>query len=231
MSPKKNTEPMIACPSCGVLNRIASPFCKDCGDRIYKGGAAPSPENTGREISPGKKAFRSAVNSLLFVVIVAAVGLAFWPYASVSVPVARDPGKQVTHYLALVNQAVENKQELPVGRFSQNNLNAFIGQNNRPDDSFLLGVVLSSPNLELIANEPIGPFNLSTRLAMKPGESAGHLEVSDFWLGHLPLPGFWAKPWTRSLSKRFELELDPALWDHLEIQKVESASVFVKFKP
>lgn len=231
MSPKKQKEPMIPCPSCGVLNRIASPFCKDCGDRIYKNGAAPTPEITGREISPGKKAIRSAINSLLFVVIVAAFGLAFWPYARLSVPSARDPGQQVERYLALLTEAVGNDQKLPVARFSQNNLNAFLGKNNRPDDSKLLGVVLSSPQLELIANEPLGPFNLSTRLVLKPGSRPERMVVSDLWVGHLPLPGFWAKPWTRSLAKRFDLGVDASVWDALISAKVEADSLYVVPQP
>src|SRR5690606_8818542 len=102
MSRKKSNEPMIACPSCGAENRIASPFCKDCGDRIYKHGASPSPDNTHKEPGRGAKAFRSAVNSLLFLAVVAVIGLAFWPYASLSVPQSEDPGNLVKNYLKIV---------------------------------------------------------------------------------------------------------------------------------
>lgn len=232
MSPKAPKEPMIACPSCGVLNRIASPFCKDCGDRIYKGGAAPTPENTGRELSPAKRAFRSALNSLLFVLVVAAFGLAFWPYAAVKVPTGRDPGQQVARYVEGVNRALENHQEnLPPARFSQNNTNAFIGRNNRPDDRLLAGVIFSGSDLELIVNEPLGPLNLSTRLLMKPAAGGGAPVVTDFWIGHLPLPAFWAKPWTRSLARRLDLGLDPVLWDHLQIQRVAGNMVHLQYLP
>lgn len=233
MSPKKikNKEPMIACPSCGEQNRIASPFCKSCGDRIYKHGASPTPESTHKEPSSAKKALRSAVNSLLFVACMAVIGLAFWPYNSQRVPTGVDPVQQVKRYLAEVDSALEKGSMLPVASISERNLNAFLGQKNVESESKLLGVILSAPGLELIANEPVGPFHLSTRIVMKPREGSRKPVVTDFWVGHLPLPAFWAKPWTRSMSDRLKLGLDAALWDHLSIEGVQSKSVAVSFQP
>ncbi len=231
MSRKKNTEPMIPCPSCGVLNRIASPFCKDCGDRIYKNGASPTPENSAKEPAKGAKAFRNSINSLLFLAIVSVVGLAFWPYASLTVPIASDPGKQVERYLQIVENTIGSETELPVSKISQRNLNAFIGQNNEPDNNKLLGVVISGSEMELIANEPIGPFNLSTRVVVDPQAGDAENMVSIFWVGHLPLPGFWATPWTRSLADRFDLDLEPELWNHLKISGVSGGIVSVTYTP
>lgn len=220
---------MIACPSCGTPNRIASPFCQSCGDRIYKNGASPSPENTKQEPSSGSRAFRSALNSLLFVAVVAVVGLAFWPYAAVKVPVSSDPGNQVEKYLVVVTDALDTQKTLPQARISERNLNAYLGMNNSPEERKLLGVVLSSSTLQLLANEPLGPFNVSTRLVMKPQEGHNQPVVTDFWVGHLPLPAFWAKPWTRSLSNRFDLDVEPELWDHIEIDKIQNNAVYLDF--
>ncbi|MDF3130351.1 hypothetical protein P0Y35_14180 [Kiritimatiellaeota bacterium B1221] len=231
MSRKKNTEPMIPCPSCGVLNRIASPFCKDCGDRIYKNGAAPTPEYSADEPAKGAKAFRNAINSLLFLAIVSVIGLAFWPYASLTVPVASDPGRQVERYLKIVENTLGSETELPVSKISQRNLNAFLGQNNDPDTHKLLGAVVSGSEIELIANEPMGPFNLSTRVVIDPQPAEGANPVSIFWIGHLPLPGFWAVPWTRSMADRFDLDLEPEFWNHLEITEVNSGIVSVTYTP
>ncbi|MGA0333491.1 MAG: hypothetical protein ACO3N7_08000 [Kiritimatiellia bacterium] len=227
----KNKEPMIACPSCGAQNRIASPFCKDCGDRIYKHGAYPTLDNTSKEPSSAAKAFRSAVNSLLFLALVAVLALAFWPYAATTIPAGQDPNKQVERYLAVVEEAIDQGKELPVTRISEPNVNAFVGQNNEEQKRKLLGIRLNTPRLELIANEPLGPFNLSTRLLMEPPEGGGAPVPVNFWVGHLPLPPFWAKPWTRSLAARFDLELAPELWEHLRIEKVDYDSVFLKVHP
>lgn len=232
MSPKRSKEPMIACPSCGVANRIASPFCKDCGTRIYQGGAAPTPETTSskRQNSAGG-AFKSGVNALLFLAIVAIFGLAFWPYATLSVPVSEDTSNMFGRYLGLVEAAIESEESLPLARIPRRNLNAYLGKNNQPDQNKLVGAVYSSPDLELIANEPMGPFNLSTRIVMKPSEEASELIVSDFWLGHLPLPAFWAKPWSQSLAGRFDLDVNERVWDHLTLMKLEGAQLYIEFQP
>ncbi|WFB37115.1 hypothetical protein P3T73_04995 [Kiritimatiellota bacterium B12222] len=229
MSKKKPTEPMIACPSCGVPNRIALPFCKECGSRIYQGGKSPNQENTGKEVTPGGRAFRSAINSLLFVVVIAAVALAFWPYAKKSVPVGRDPGRQMEQYLLLADKAFSDGTTLPEARFSERNINAYIGQNNDENAGKLMGVILSAPNAQFIANEPVGPFNLSTRVMLKPKGEEGSLEVTDFWIGHLPLPTMLVKAWTYSLSERFDLNLDQELWNQLTLEQVKDSQLYVQF--
>jgi hypothetical protein len=232
MSRKKTKEPMIACPSCGLQNRIASPFCKECGGRIYQGGAAPSPETTtSKKKNSVGGAFKSGINALLFLAVVSVFGLALWPYASLSVPVSEDSSKSFERYLGLVEDAIENEQSLAVARIPQRNLNAYLGMNNQQDENKILGVVYGSTDLELIANEPLGPFNLSTRMVLKPSDDASFLRVSDFWVGHLPLPAFWVKPWSQSLADRFDLELRKTLWDHLTLLKLERSQLFIEFQP
>jgi len=231
MSPKRTKEPMIACPSCGVANRIASPFCKDCGERIYRGGAAPTPETTSsKRQSRMVGALKSCVNALLFLSVVAILGLAFWPYASLSVPMSEDTSNMFGRYLGFVEAAIESEETLPLARIPQRNLNAYLGKNNQPSRNRLLGAVYSSTNLELIANEPTGPFNLSTRIVMKPSGVDSELLVSDFRVGHLPLPAFWARPWSQSLARRFDLDVSERLWDHLTLIKVEGAQLYIEFQ-
>ena len=198
---------------------------------MYMNGAAPTPESRGKEPGKGAKAFRNALNSLIFLAIVAVIGLAFWPYASLSVPVAKDPGQQVKRYLKIVEETIGTDTQLPIYKISQANLNAFLGQNNQEDINKLLGAVVSAPEIELIANEPLGPFNLSTRVVLAPQSGNAENIVSTFWVGHLPLPGFWAAPWTRSMSNRFDLDLKPEFWDHLKISRVEGMSVVVTYAP
>lgn len=231
MSKKKYTEPMIACPSCGVDNRISSPFCKHCGSRIYVDGKAPNAKTTStQERSSASRALRSSVNALLFIVLVAIFGLALWPYSSLRVPLASDPGNMVERYLMAAENALENENPLPLARFPESNINAYLGKNNLPDENKLLGTLFSGRELDLIANEPLGPFNVSTRIVLSPSEKTNQLEVSDFWIGHLPLPAFWAKPWSQSVSRRFKLNTDYELWDHLDVMGIEEENLYIKLQ-
>lgn len=227
MSPRSKKEVMVTCPSCGAENRIASAFCKACGGRIYQGGAVPPPA-TSRKKSGAGLAIRNAFKSLLFICIVAVIGLAFWPYSALSVPQGTDDSKQMERYLAIAEKALDDGTPIQEARFTERNLNAYLGQNSDPDASLLLGAILNSPRLLVIANEPLGPFHLSTRVVLDPVEGGSGYEVTDLWVGHLPLPTIWAKPWTISLAKRFELKADQRLWDHLRIQRVESPYVYLE---
>ncbi|MEX2608146.1 MAG: zinc ribbon domain-containing protein [Kiritimatiellia bacterium] len=227
MSPRSKKEVMVSCPGCGAENRIASAFCKACGGRIYKDGAVPPPATSKKNTGAGL-AIRNAFKSLLFICIVAAVGLAFWPYSALSVPQGTDDSKQVERYLAIAEDALDKETPIAEARFSERNLNAYLGRNSDPDASLLLGAILNSPRVLVIANEPVGPFHLSTRVVLDPAEDGAGYEVTDLWVGHLPLPTLWAKPWTISLAKRFELKVDPRMWDHLRILRVESSHVTVE---
>lgn len=230
MSPRSKKEAMVTCPKCGAENRIASAFCKACGGRLYEGGMAPPPASARKNTGAGG-ALRNAFKSLLFICIVAAVGLAFWPYSALTVPVATDDSNQVERYLAIAEEALDKETAISEARISERNLNAYLGQNADPDSNRLLGAVINAPRIIVIANEPLGPFNLSTRVMLEPaGEGAGY-EVRDLWVGHLPLPTWWAKPWTISLAKRFELEADKRLWDHLRVRRAESSHVYVELEP
>lgn len=229
MSPRSKKEVMISCPSCGAENRIASAFCKTCGGRIYIDGAVPPPA-TSRKKSGAGLAIRNAFKSLIFICIVAAVGLAFWPYSALSVPQGTDDSKQMERYLEIAEKALDDGTPIQEARFTERNLNAYLGQNSDPDSSRLLGAILNSPRVLVVANEPVGPFHLSTRVVLDPAADGSGYEVTDLWVGHLPLPTFWAKPWTISLAKRFDLEVDRRMWDHLRIRRVESSHVYVEME-
>lgn len=228
---KKYQEPTIACPSCGVANRISSPFCKECGDRIYKDGAAPIvPENPRRVAK--RHAFRSFVNSVIFLALVAVLGLVFWPYSAMDVPRASDSTQQVARYLEEVDRRRDAGLPVPRALISQRNLNAFLGQNSDPDAHKLLGVLLSEDRILLVANEPVGPFHLSTRLVLRPAEgTGGPFLPADLWVGHLPLPTSLVTPWTQQLADRFGLELDPELWEMFRISGVGRNGVVVDVLP
>lgn len=229
MSPRSKKEVMITCPNCGAENRIASPFCKTCGGRIYKDGAVPPPATSKKNTGAGL-AIRNAFKSLLFICIVAVFGLAFWPYSALSVPQGSDESKQVERYLEIAEKALDDGTPIQEARISERNLNAYLGQNSDPDSSLLLGGILNSPRVLVIANEPVGPFHLSTRVVLDPAEDGSGYDVTDLWVGHLPLPALWAKPWTISLAKRFGLGADKRLWDHLRIRRVESSHVYVELE-
>lgn len=227
MSKSKN-QLNIACPSCGVENSIASPFCKECGDRMYKEGASPGQLENPRKVAK-RHAFRSFVNAIVFLTLVAVIGLALWPYPAVDVPVANDRSRQVERFLEEVRKRRASGTEVPTAVISQRNLNAFLGQNSDSDARKLLGTLLSESRILLIANEPVGPFNISTRLVLAPvEEEQGPFVPENFLVGHLPLPVAVVPEWTKQLADRFDLNLDPEVWEEMRIEQVTQNGVVLE---
>jgi hypothetical protein len=229
VSARNKKEMMVTCPSCGADNRIASAFCKACGGRIYQDGRVPPPASSKKNTGAGL-AIRNALKSLVFICIVAVVGLAFWPYSAQNIPAVTDNSNQVERYLAIAVDALEKGTSIQVARISQRNLNAFLGRNGDPENNKLLRAIINTPRILVIANEPVGPIHLSTRIVLDEVEDGTGYEVADLWVGHMPMPSFWAKPWTISLARRFELDLDNRLWDHLRVSRTDSSNVYVKLE-
>jgi hypothetical protein len=194
---------------------------------MYKDGAAPVQIENPRKVAK-RHAFRSFLSSLVFLALVAVIGLSLWPYSTVDIPGGEDPSRQVERYLEEVRRRMEAGADVPTALISQRNLNAFLGQNADPENSKLIGALLSESRILFLANEPLGPFQLSTRLVLKPVEGTTTPFVPEnLWVGHLPLPTAWATPWTQQLADRFDLDLENALWDRLRIDGVQRNGVVV----
>jgi len=225
---KKGTNlPNISCANCGAVNPISTPFCKECGDRLFKDGAAPTAQEHPKKVAK-RHAFRSFLSSLLFLILVSIFGLVLWPYAAVDVPVSSDQSRLVQRYVDEVERQRDSGGRMASILIPQRSLNAFLGQHGDSEAGKLLGTLVSESRILLIANEPLGPFNLSTRLVLKPEEGTTTPFVpTKFWVGHLPLPTAISKPWTQQLADRFELELDSELWDEVKVKTVSRDGIVV----
>lgn len=229
MSPPRK-DAVILCPECGTENKVSSPFCTACKARLYKNGAPIVKENPKK--AAARKAIRSFILTWIFLTIAVIVGLVIWPHAAIDIPAQADPSNQVERYLTEVRRRREAKIPMPRTAFSQKNLNAYFGKNNNPDINIYSGILLSESRVLLITNEPLGPFELSTRLILEPTEEEERtpFTVSKLWVGHLPLPIRYTKSWTIPLAKRFGLNLDEELWEEMTVLGVGSAGLVVDVK-
>jgi hypothetical protein len=221
MSPHLKKEPMHACPSCGTLNRLASPFCKQCGDRMYKGGGEPPRLADEKKVGAGA-ALRNALRALLLVSVLAAVGLVFWPAEPSRIPKGRDPSRQLARFAEAATQAVEKGYAIPSAVFLESQVNAFLTAGLPADSSREIGVAFSGSGILLVSREPLGPLALQSRLLLEPDADSGYFLPAHFWLGHLPLPPRWSGWWLQGLQQRFAIPLDPAIFRALRVDRVDN---------
>jgi hypothetical protein len=225
MSPDVKSRPVVSCPSCGADNRLGTPFCTKCGDRIYRGRSAPP--KVKKEVRGGvKKAVRNAVVALAAVFVFATLSLMFWPFPSLVQARVDASGSTVPAYLDQVGRALEEGIPPPAITIREGQWNAF-ARDAHPGEDRKMNVYMTSRKLVLVADEKTGPFQISTRLVMEEDGKSGEVDVRSLWVGHLPLPRFLATPWTRALARRFRLNLDSRLWDALVILHIESNAVEV----
>ena len=217
MSPRKAL--IVECPNCGAENKISSPFCTECKARLFEDGNAPITKE-----NPKKKAFRRALRTFIitwvFLSLAVPGGLIIWPHAAIDVPIQQDPSLQVERYLEEVTKRRRERVPIPRTVFFERNLNFFLGQNNDPEVNRYSGIVLSETAILLVTNEPMGPFEISTRLILEPEdveEGTGPFVPTKLWVEHFPVSTRYAKTWTQWLAVRFGLNLDKRLWDEIRI--------------
>lgn len=212
---KARSTPTVTCPSCGAENLISTAFCKECSGRIYKDGFASTSQTKTK-----RRTIRSFFNALIFLALAAGIGLALWSHPASDIPDAFGSGQGVERILEAVKSNLDGAQALPEITFSQQNLNAFLGQNANSGERKVLGAQLVDNRILVMANEPLGPLNLSSRLELLPqGGSGSPLRPTKLYIGRLPLPLVLVPFWSERVSAVFGLPWDQELYDTLEIKR------------
>jgi hypothetical protein len=165
-------------------------------------------------------------------VLATALGLALWPLSTADIPVNSSGSLQVETYLDQVERLKASGRELPELHLSQMHLNAFLGQNADVDQLKLLGAVVTQDQILVMANEPLGPLKLSSRLILKPADGSNQEMVpSQLFVGQLPLPLALVRPWTERIISVFGLGVDPVLLDDLRIRSAHPGKLTVGGTP
>jgi hypothetical protein len=225
---KRKEEPTVSCPSCGEENKIFVAFCKQCGARLYKDGAGPNvAENEAH--AARRKAVRSFISTVEFLVLAGLCVLIFWPLPSEDIPVTGIHSTQVEQYLSQIRSLRGTGQEIPEISLPQRYLNAFLGQNAEPDQGKLLGAELSEDRILVMSREPLlGPLSLSSRLELSSGgDASSPVMPVNFYVGQLPLPLALVPLWTQRISGAFDLQVEPELLEELRIRSVSDSRLVV----
>lgn len=226
MTPHPRSEPKVACPSCGADNRLGTPFCSSCGERMYKNNGE-LPKVKIRTTGGAKRAVRNAGFALLIILGFGAVALLLWPYPLPRPYGSASGGARVASYAKTAARALKGNETVPEGLFHERELNAFLAGTSEEGEGPVLRVWVGRDQVILYASEPTGPLRISTRLVMEADKKNGPLRPESLWVGHLPLPSSWAEMWSVSLARRFSLGLDRELWRKLELLRAGGARVLI----
>jgi len=173
-----------------------------------------------------RQALRNGSIALLLIVVLSGISLVFWPFPQARSPQVSRSGDSVATYLSSVNRALEQGHTLPSATIREGDWNRFV-RDAHPDDTRRLSVFMMQDKLVLVADEQTGPFRIGTRMVLVKPELQDGLEVEQLWVGHLPLPRFLAGAWSKSLARRYQLDLNPRLWEVLAFQATESGRVMI----
>lgn len=195
----------------------------------------PPPKVKKKTVGGPKRALINAGIALAVLCVAGTVALALWPFAAPG-GVVYGNAAPVEAYVARVDAALAAKRPVPSVVLTESDLNAFLMRNRLKDESEdgggdVLRTRISAGRVLLIANEKAGPLHISTRLVLLAEDQAEPPAVDSFWLGHLPLPAFMAKPWTVSLARRFSLGLDRRMWNDVRIQRADRYRVVLGEAP
>lgn len=225
MKARTDSSPTISCPTCGADNRLGVPFCTVCGNRIYQGSEAP-PKVKRKTRGGLRRAVRNGAIALLILWILGSISLLFWPFPPLTRARVDQTASTARQLVDQSHRALETGEPVPSTKLREGQWNAYIRE-AYPGDDRQLSVYMTRGKLVMVADEKTGPFQIGTRLVLTENEDEDGVRVESLWIGHLPLPRFLAAPWTRALSRRFDLGLDNRLWGKMAIHRIETNAVIL----
>jgi hypothetical protein len=171
-------------------------------------------------------ACRNAGIALVLVILVFGFSLLFWPFPPLVRAQIGADASGVQRYLEQVDRALQAGEPIPNAMLREGQLNAFVRQASPLKDRSM-SVYMTAGKLVLVADEQTGSFQISTRLVLETDPDSGRVMPRSLWVGHLPLPRFMAAGWSRSLARRFKIEVNPQLWDAMGILRIDANAVAV----
>ncbi len=82
----------------------------------------------------------------------------------------------------------------------------------------------------LVAVEQIGVIKFSTRIVFYSDDAGREPRVESLWRGHFPLPTRMVEGELQRIQEDFLSELDPRLWQELELVRMERGLMYLKQK-
>jgi hypothetical protein len=210
------------CPACGADNRLGAVICGQCGRRILLGVTEP-PRILVRAIGGPRAAIRNLLISMLVVGVVCSLLLIFWPCAPVGSDGLKGRDAELVTLLEHYQREIDANAPLTPIIVNERVFNRYVGE--RLDPNRRLSVDIDAGRMVMIANEPIGPLTLSTRVVLGWDEKTREVAVTGAWIGHFPVPPSRGPGMIRRLSRRFGLDFPESLWDQMRVRRLDSERI------
>ncbi|MEI6515650.1 MAG: zinc ribbon domain-containing protein [bacterium] len=186
----------IECSQCGYQNELGRMFCGGCGQKIDMNATSMQDLGDRVEFDYGKFV-RRLVTTLVLLLVIVPVGLAFW---TVKTPVVFSDAAgavQVPIKARAIRQALSYNRAI-VSDLSEGELNGFLSERARSRKLGTLAIDLKTGTFELYSSTVWCPltnvsFLASVKLPVSLGLCGsfknGVMTVEQARVGHLPIPG------------------------------------------
>lgn len=215
--------PGVHCPVCGTANDLGRPFCKNCGGRMYAGGAVlPSIE---KKRNSRIAAVRAGVISFVCVVLAVVAGLVGWPFEMQGEVGSVPEAKQTQRTLVQMERDFSAKSPWRGYAVSEAGWNAYAEMNIPEPRGMRISV--EAEEVVAVAHTRVLGIPVSTRVVMVASEEQGHFVPYSVWVGHFPLPRGMALGVARRKAAELGLEVEAVFWERVRIERVERGNLIL----
>ena len=226
----------IPCTQCGHENELGRIFCGRCGERIDT--SQLSPESIARRQRPAQiKAFIKTLAGLIFLAVLGAAAIVFWP-VSVGAPEGKKrPGKHEQTKLEGLHASLQSGTP-QIRKYTEKQINHYLAFVNEEEPGRTL-VDLTEEGFAFQVRRGIGVIkigdfstpNLQYSYTLMGTIEDGRISFGKVLLGHLPFPGPLKRIFVSKARNRVLKDLEhEAVFDNIANISLDDERLEVTFK-
>ena len=192
----------ISCAKCGEPNELSGMFCRNCGAKLdfasMKSENFDKQRKKDKTSGTGKLVF-GVVNLVIFLALLAALIMMFWPTKPLAEVGSEQMGEEAKEKLIRLHEAADRDIQMDE-LLNEQEVNAYLamalaGHHREggapPIDVEDLNIMISKSGIEVFMAMKIGPGTLTYLVRGMPQVGAGgfQFDVQEVTTGHLPMPG------------------------------------------